>query len=89
MMGLLRQKLFRVVAEVYMLRSNVSSFRVKVKTGQILSSDIPLPKIQCVTGANAKEHEKSETKHLGSSMPKTNKERAWLKSMEQKLIEEY
>lgn len=54
--------------------------------GQILSVEIPLPEIQCVTAANAKEREKpdcscSETKHLGSPMPHSNKERAWLRSM--------
>lgn len=54
--------------------------------GQTPSGEIPLPEIQCVTAANAKEHEKpecscSETKYLGSSMPPNNKERAWLRSM--------
>lgn len=53
--------------------------------GQILSGEIPLPKIQCVTAANAKEHEKpecscAETKYLGSSMPQTSKESSWLRS---------
>lgn len=54
--------------------------------GQILSVEIPLPEIQCVTATNAKEHEKpecscSEAKHYGSSMPPSNKERAWVTSM--------
>lgn len=53
--------------------------------GQSLSVEVPLPEIQCVTDTNAKEHEKpecscSETKHLGSSMPQCNKERARLRS---------
>lgn len=54
--------------------------------GQILSVEIPLPEIQCVIAANAKEREKpecscSETKHLGSSMLKSNKGRECLRSI--------
>lgn len=53
--------------------------------GQILSVKIPLPEFNG-TAANAREHEKhecscSETQYLGSSMPKSNKEGTWLRSM--------
>lgn len=63
-----------------MLRSNGTLFKAMVQRDEIVSAEISLPAIQCIPGANAKEHEKPEcsclmTKQLGSFLPKSNKEK--------------